>query len=81
MVSNAEKINVDLDKVSGHAHSVNKCTAESHADVDCVNSVQGTTECINSVQDTAKVSGNPSSVKQVTVTDGSEDGVHEVSKF
>ena len=51
MVSSAENIIVDLDEMSGHAHSVNKYVAESHADVEGVNSVQGTIECVNNVQD------------------------------
>ena len=85
VVSSAENITVDLDEMSGHAHSVNKYVAKLHADVEGVNSVQGTIECVNKVQDTAKVSGNLSPVEQVTVTDNSEyhygDGVQEVSKF
>ena len=85
MVSSAENITVDLDEMSGHAHSVNKYVAESHADVEGVNSVQGTIECVNNVQDTAKVSGNLSPVEQVTVTDNSEyrygDGVQRYPSF
>ena len=85
VVSSAENIPVDLDEMSGHAHSVNKYVVESHADVEGVNSVQGTVECVNNIQGTAKVSGNPSPVEQVTVTDNSEyhygDGVQRYPSF